>query len=231
TNWMLEIVPLVLSGGDPSLVNSVATWDRSPTVGCVQNPTKDMENLPTPRIFTTHYLYNVLPKSFYQVKPKVIYVMRNPKDVLISAYYYYESVDYHANPGPLKEFWHKFLEGEVPYCSWFDHMKGWLNMEDKSHILYVAYEEMIQDLPQVVRRIAEFLEKPLEKEQIDRIADRCLFKNMKNNKLPSTFDHSKFFRKGIAGDWKNHLSEEDAQYFDSVYKEKMKDIDFKFIWG
>uniref|UniRef100_A0AAV2LC56 Sulfotransferase n=1 Tax=Knipowitschia caucasica TaxID=637954 RepID=A0AAV2LC56_KNICA len=34
----------------------------------------------------------------------------------------------------------------------------------------------------------------------------------------------------ITGDWRNHLSEEQAQHFDSVYEEKMKDVDFKFNW-
>ncbi|XP_055082668.1 sulfotransferase 2B1-like isoform X1 [Periophthalmus magnuspinnatus] len=234
TNWALEIAPLVLSGGDPSVVNSVATWERTIRIGNEKALSMDLENLPSPRIFGTHFHYHAMPKSFYQVKPKVINVLRNPKDILVSAFHYYGNVEYHANPGTLTEFLNKFLEGNVPFGSWFDHVKGWLNPEDKSHILYLSFEEMLQaqDLRQEVRRTAEFLEKPLEEEVIDRITDRCLFKNMKkhNNKAPSDLDHSKFFRKGIAGDWKNHLSEEDAQHFDCVYKDKMKDVDFKFAW-
>lgn len=31
----------------------------------------------------------------------------------------------------------------VMFGSWFDHVKGWLNAEDKGHIMYIAYEEMI----------------------------------------------------------------------------------------
>lgn len=29
------------------------------------------------------------------------------------------------------------------FGSWFDHVKGWLNAEDKENIMYIAYEEMI----------------------------------------------------------------------------------------
>ncbi|XP_055021082.1 sulfotransferase 2B1-like [Boleophthalmus pectinirostris] len=232
TNWAMEMVPLVLSGGDSSLVDSVAAWERSAGIGHVYALGRDLENKPSPRFFATHYHYHALPKSFYQVKPKVINVMRNPKDVLISAFHFYNSVEFHSNPGTLTEFFHNFLQGNVAFNSWFEHVKGWLNAEDKSHILYLTFEEMLQDLPQVVRRTAEFLEKPLDEEQVDRIADRCLFKNMKkhNHKVTAGLDHSKFYRKGIAGDWKNHLSEEEVQHFDSVYKEKMKDVDFKFPW-
>ncbi|KAK7893381.1 hypothetical protein WMY93_022533 [Mugilogobius chulae] len=132
----------------------------------------------------------------------------------------------------MNEYLHQFLQGEVGFSSWFDHVKSWLNVEDKSRILYLTYEDMLQDLPQAVRRTAEFLDKPLEDEAIDRITDRCSFKNMKkhNTYKDKAFDHALFYRKGIAGDWKNHLSEEEAQLFDAVFKEKMKDVKFKFTW-
>ena len=29
------------------------------------------------------------------------------------------------------------------FGSWFDHVKGWLNAEDKHHIMYISYEELI----------------------------------------------------------------------------------------
>ncbi len=29
------------------------------------------------------------------------------------------------------------------FGSWFDHVKGWINAEEKESILYIFYEEMI----------------------------------------------------------------------------------------
>lgn len=36
-----------------------------------------------------------------------------------------------------------FLSILVIFGSWFDHVKGWLNAEEKERIIYVCYEEMI----------------------------------------------------------------------------------------
>ncbi|MED6262929.1 hypothetical protein ATANTOWER_029880 [Ataeniobius toweri] len=38
------------------------------------------------------------------------------------------------------------------------------------------------------------------------------------------------FISGVAGDWKNHLTPEEAEHFDAVFKEKMKDVKYKFAW-
>ena len=38
------------------------------------------------------------------------------------------------------------------------------------------------------------------------------------------------FFPGTAGDWKNTLTATESDHFDTVYKEKMKDVKFKFFW-
>uniref|UniRef100_A0A3P9PZJ2 Sulfotransferase n=1 Tax=Poecilia reticulata TaxID=8081 RepID=A0A3P9PZJ2_POERE len=127
----------------------------------------------------------------------------------------------------------------VIFGSWFDHVKGWLNAKEELQIMYISYEDMIKDLNDSVSRIAQFLGKPLEPDVLKKIADKCLFKNMKNNPMsnysvvPQEFmdqTKSQFLRKGVAGDWRNLLTPEEAQHFDAVFKEKMKDVNFKFNW-
>ncbi|KAM4623711.1 sulfotransferase 2B1-like [Polymixia lowei] len=238
TTWLQEIIPLIQSGGHPSSVETVPNWDRVPWLEEHRARILNLEQRPSPRMFATHYHYNMMPPSF-KVKPKVIYVMRNPRDVFTSSFHYYGMASYLVKPGTQNEFLHKFLDGKVMFGSWFDHIKGWLNAEDKERIMYISYEEMIMDLKESVSRIAQFMEKSLNSEMIEKIADRCVFKNMKQNKMsnyslvPSEFmDQSKseFLRKGIAGDWKNQLTVAEAEYFDAVYKDKMKDVKYKFAW-
>ncbi|CAJ1080424.1 sulfotransferase 2B1-like [Xyrichtys novacula] len=239
TTWMQEIVPLIMSGGDPASVETLPNWDRVPWLEENRAYTLNLDQRPSPRTFSTHYKYDMLPRSFFETKPKVIYVMRNPKDVFTSAFHYFGTTSFLVKPGPQSEFLHKFLDGQVMFGSWFDHVKSWLNAEEKDRIMYISYEELFMDLKDSVARIAKFLEKPLEAEAVEKIADRCLFKNMKQNNMsnyslvPAEYmdqTKSEFLRKGIAGDWKNQLTEAEAERFDAVYKEKMKDVTYKFVW-
>ncbi|XP_078019640.1 sulfotransferase 2B1-like isoform X1 [Epinephelus lanceolatus] len=239
TTWMQEIVPLIVSGGDPAFVETLPNYDRVPWLEHYRNSSLNLQEKPSPRMFTTHVQYNMMPPSFFEVKPKVINVMRNPKDAFTSLFYYSEMASYWVNPGSQSNFLHKFLDGKVAYGSWFDHVKSWLNAEDKEHIMYISYEKMIMDLKDSVARIAQFLQKSLDAEVIEKIADRCLFKNMKKNNMSNyksvpreQMDQTKseFLRKGIVGDWKNQLTVAEAEYFDAVYKDKMKDVQYKFAW-
>ncbi|XP_041819067.1 sulfotransferase 2B1-like [Chelmon rostratus] len=239
TTWMQEIVPLIMSGGDPASVETLPNWQRVPWLELDLSSTLNLEQRPSPRMLATHCTYNIMPPSFFKAKPKVIYVTRNPKDVFTSSFHYYGMASYLVNPGPQREFLHKFLEGKVNFGSWFDHVKSWLNAEDKERIMYISYEEMIMDLKDSVSRIAQFLEKTLDAEVMEKIAELCLFKNMKLNKMsnyskipPEIMDQTKseFLRKGVAGDWKNQLTVAEAECFDAVYKDKMKDVKYKFVW-
>uniref|UniRef100_A0A8C4PHR8 Sulfotransferase n=1 Tax=Equus asinus TaxID=9793 RepID=A0A8C4PHR8_EQUAS len=82
TNWLIEIVCLVYSKGDPKWIQSVPIWDRSPWVEAEYgyNSLKDKEG---PRLITSHLPIQLIPKSLFNSKAKVIYLIRNPRDVLI----------------------------------------------------------------------------------------------------------------------------------------------------
>ncbi|XP_061665752.1 sulfotransferase 2B1-like [Syngnathoides biaculeatus] len=237
TTWMQEIVPLIVSGGEPASVESLHNWDRVPWLEVARTCSLNLDSRPSPRMFTTHFLPHMMPPSFFQVKPKVIYVIRNPKDVFVSSFHYCAMASFLADPGPQNEFLQKFLKGEVMFGSWFNHVKAWLNYKER--IFYICYEEMIKDLEGSVSRIALFLEKTLDNDVIGAIAERCMFKNMKKNNMSNysavpndIMDTSKseFLRKGIVGDWKNLLTVAEVENFDTVYAENMKDVDYKFAW-
>ncbi|KAM6896854.1 sulfotransferase 2B1-like [Xenentodon cancila] len=239
TTWIQEIIPLIMSGGDPASVETLPNWDRVPwleeTRACILN----LEERPSPRMFTTHFHHHMMPPSFSDVKPKVVYVMRNPKDVFTSSFHYFRMASFLVSPGPQSEFLDKFLSGKAIFGSWFDHVKGWLNAGDKQRIMYICYEELVTDLDDSVTRIAHFLGKSLDADVVKKIVERCLFKNMKKNNMSNysvvpqqIMDRTKseFLRKGIAGDWKNQLTAAEAARFDSVYKDKMRDVKYTFAW-
>ncbi|XP_077101935.1 sulfotransferase 2B1-like [Siphateles boraxobius] len=239
TTWMQEVVPLIVSEGDLTPVLTVPNWDRVPWLEEHRAMQLSLHQRPSPRIFATHFHHTMMNESYFKIKPRVLYVMRNPKDVFTSSYHYYGMASYLVNPGTQDEFMEKFLDGDIMFGSWFDHVKGWLNAEDHESILYIFYEEMITDLKGSVEKIAQFLGKSLSPDVTEKIAEHCVFKNMKQNKMsnfslvPEEFMNQKkseFLRKGIAGDWKNLFNEAQEQRFDAVYKDKMKDVNFKFPW-
>ncbi|XP_052468243.1 sulfotransferase 2B1-like [Carassius gibelio] len=239
TTWLQEVVPLILSEGDLTPVLTVPNWDRVPWLEEHRAILLNLEQRASPRVFATHFHHHMMNQSYFKMKPRVLYVLRNPKDVFTSSYHYYGMASYLVNPGTQDEFMEKFLDGNVMFGSWFDHAKAWINAEEQESILYIFYEEMILDLKGSVEKIAKFLGKSLSPEMMENITKHCVFKNMKQNKMsnlslvPEEYmdqKKSEFLRKGIAGDWKNLFTEDQEQRFDAAYKEKMKDVTFKFMW-
>lgn len=68
---MQEIVPLIMSGGDSASVETLPNWARVPWLEVGQSHTYKHEERPSPRMFATHFHYNMMPPSFFEVKPKV----------------------------------------------------------------------------------------------------------------------------------------------------------------
>uniref|UniRef100_M3XGW3 Sulfotransferase n=2 Tax=Latimeria chalumnae TaxID=7897 RepID=M3XGW3_LATCH len=171
-------------------------------------------------------------------KPKVIYVARNPKDLLVSYYHFHSFCRVLEIPQSFDEFLDKFLSGAVYCSSWFDHIKEWYSHKDEFDFLYITYEEMIKDLRASVIKISNFVGKKLDDETLGIIVDQCTFKNMKSNSaanyemITNCLDHNKgvFLRKGTIGDWKNNFTVAQNEKFNKVFQEKMKDFPLPCTW-
>ncbi|KAH0631350.1 hypothetical protein JD844_005642 [Phrynosoma platyrhinos] len=170
--------------------------------------------------------------------------MRNPKDVLISLYYYCYIFNGYKDPESMEAFLEEFLCGNgmerVPFGSWFEHVKGWMEMKGKPNFFFITYEELQKDLRGSVERIIQFLGKELSSQQIDSVIENASFQKMKDNSMSNLswvpepiFNHEKgnFLRKGISGDWKKHLTVAQSECFDHIYQEKMQGVNVTFPWN
>ncbi|XP_066484552.1 sulfotransferase 2B1-like [Tiliqua scincoides] len=238
TVWMLEILSLIRSNGDPTWCQTVLNWERAPWYETVVGYRKCLKNK-SPRLISSHLPVQLFAKNFFNSKAKVIYTVRNPKDVLVSLYYFALMFHPYRDPGTFDQFLEGFLKGEVPFGSWFDHVKGWMSLKDKQNFFFITYEELQEDLRGSIVRICDFLGKDLDDAAIDSVVANASFETMKNNKMsnfslsPRFFMNQKksaFLRKGISGDWRNHLTVEQSERFDQIYQERLRDFDITFPW-
>ncbi|KAJ7377862.1 hypothetical protein OS493_025756 [Desmophyllum pertusum] len=125
-----------------------------------------------------------------------------------------------------------FVEGKGAFGLWSDHVLPWWEHKDEAHILFLKYEDLKKDLCSNVRRISEFLEKPLSDEMIAKISHQCTFAEMKKNsdsfKISVYATKPSLLRKGEVGGWKSHFSEELNRAFDEQFMEKLKDTGLNF---
>uniref|UniRef100_A0A2K6PVG7 Sulfotransferase n=1 Tax=Rhinopithecus roxellana TaxID=61622 RepID=A0A2K6PVG7_RHIRO len=231
TNWLIEILCLIHSKGDPKWIQSVPIWERSPWVE-TEIGYESLSKEEGPRLFSSHLPIQLFPKSFFSSKAKVIYLMRNPRDVFVSGYFFWNSVKFVKKPKSWEQYFEWFSQGNVIYGSWFDHIHGWMPMREKKNFLLLSYEELKQDTRRTVEEICQFLGKTLEPEEMNLILKNSSFQSMKGNKMSNysllgadfVVDKAQLLRKGASGDWKNHLTVAQAEAFDKLFQEKMTDL-------
>ncbi|XP_072471973.1 sulfotransferase 2A1-like [Notamacropus eugenii] len=231
THWMIEILSLIYSKGDPTWVKSVPFWKRSPWI---EGHTEVVKNKADPRLLTSHLPICLFPKSYFSSKAKIIYVARNPRDVLISAYYFGNQISQFQPCLDFEHFFESFVQGNVVFGSWFDHVRGWLSMKNSEKFLLLTYEELHQDLKTSVDKICQFLGMELSEEEISSVIQNASFQAMKNHILENNeaipIENVEPFkimimRKGICGDWKNYFTVTQMETFNQLYQEKMKGLD------
>jgi hypothetical protein len=116
------------------------------------------DQLGSPRFFKTHAWERDCPKF-----PKTIVVIRKPEDVLVSFFEFFE--DWFFVPGTIelnvfaREFW---LARGVPLskmqnASYFVHLISWYQRRHDPDVLFVCFEDLLDDLEGQVRRIARFV--------------------------------------------------------------------------
>ena len=80
--------------------------------------------------------------------------------------------------------------------------------------------------------IADFLKKPLTDELIDRIAQQCTLKGMRENENSFTLSNeeqsSPLLRKGVVGGWKSYFTPELNERFEKEVLAKLKGTGLKF---
>ncbi|XP_036162948.1 sulfotransferase 2B1 isoform X1 [Myotis myotis] len=113
TNWMIEILSLIVKDGDPSWIRSVPIWKRAPWCETIMGAFS-LSDQSSPRLMSSHLPIQLFTKAFFNSKAKVIYMGRNPRDVAVSLYHYSKIAGQLKDPGTPDQFLQNFLKGEGP---------------------------------------------------------------------------------------------------------------------
>lgn len=242
TTWMSEIVDLVLNDGDIEKSRRDAIFRKVPMLefrvpGEVPPGSEILETVPSPRVIKTHLPVRLFPKSLWDKDVKIIYVARNPKDVAVSFFHFDKMNQLHPDPGTWEEYVERFIQGNVGFGSWGAHVRDWWNLREQKNMLYVFYEDMLEDPRREIQKVVKFLGKDFSEEVVNRICQHTSFKAMKENPLTNytalsstIMDQSisPFMRKGICGDWKNHFTVAQSEKLDEYYRSEMSGTELTF---
>nr|GMD75411.1 cytosolic sulfotransferase 12-like [Ipomoea batatas] len=197
------------------------------------------------RLLSTHLPQNLLPKSVWESKCKMVYLCRNQKDTLVSFWHFINKLRGELGGRgdlPFTEAFDRYCRGESYYGPFWDHILGYWkeSLENPRKVLFLKYEEIKEEPDVHLKRIAAFLDCPFSEEEeecgvVDGILRLCSFENLSNlevnktgkNGLKQAAGNNLFFRKGKVGDWKNHMSDEMGSRLDQIVDEKFKGTGLK----
>ncbi|XP_053878756.1 sulfotransferase 6B1-like isoform X2 [Malaclemys terrapin pileata] len=206
---------------------------------------KRMKELPFRRIIITHLSPQVLPKSIFKSKAKILLLVRNLKDTAVSYFHFYNNIPTLPSFGSWDEYFTAFMHGKLCWGSYFDYLVEWNKHMDDENVMAITYEElkevhycqialeqlflltivsvkMHRHLNQTLglKKIADFFGFSLSEEEIQTVAEKSSFKAMKEKSSKTHGALGKiFFRKGIIGDWKDHFSEAQNKEMDIKFEE------------
>jgi len=167
------------------------------------------------------------------VTSRVIYLIRNPLDVAVSMAYHSateidRAVEFICNENATFCSSNKLLTIQLQQklLSWNNHVKSWIN-DKRFSILIVRYEDLLADTYKVFERIINFLGYTVDKMQLRDAVNSSKFDKISKKENETGFNEKSlyarsFFRKGINGDWVNHLAGYHVERIKTVNKEMMQ---------
>lgn len=194
---------------------------------------KFIDRMTDPRFYKTHVKPSLLPDQILtgQVKPKMIYVHRDVKDACLSSYHYLKNV-VKLYDGPLENYYKHYILKDDLLGNFWDSVLYFWKRRHEENVLFITYEEMKNDLLEVVRRVATFLDKKLTGKQEIELSKWLEFKNCQNNPALNHNDiykQSGFIRLGKIGQYTKEMSPEIIEKLDSWSKQCVEGSDYDYL--
>ncbi|KAJ1258532.1 hypothetical protein BS78_10G082600 [Paspalum vaginatum] len=199
----------------------------------------DADELHAPPVLlaATHLPYSMLPERITGEgsRSRIVYICRNPKDVLVSGWIFTRKAQEAGGEGKesssytLQEAFDLFCEGRcVNGPHWQHALEYWAeSLERPGKVLFLRYEEMVREPASNLRKLAAFMGCAFSREEedagvVDAIVELCSLPKLKamgvnrNGINYLSVKNELYFRKGVTGDWTNHLTPEMITRLDEI---------------
>lgn len=226
TTWVAQIVHGLRSDGDMSFSNlgEVFPWlEMGHYFGHDLNNTRRF----SPGLFKSHMELSALPGG-----AKVINIVRNPADTLMSYYNFWSGTSIDPEKiSPEMMARQLFLQdrqnqpANMFRLNYFQHIVDFHITDYDGQVLYIAYEDMKLNLPAAVRRISRFMGLDISKTFERKITQQSTFEFMSrhkekyNEKVPGGL--MEMVVSGRVGDGNASLSDELLETLDTAWQESV----------
>jgi O-antigen/teichoic acid export membrane protein len=174
------------------------------------------------RIIKTH-------EAFRREYGRAIYLVRDPRDVLLSEYAFQRALGLTAVE--MDDYIGDFIIRQVnANGSWRDHARSWLDASEQNpDIRIFRFEDLRRDTAGTLREMLSFLEVPTDHNRILSAIRNNGVKEMRAKELDTpqkTSRDGRFVREGAAGGWRKNLTPEQAQRIGLAMQSEMQRLGY-----
>ena len=192
-----------------------------------------------PRVLKSHECFD--PRY-----PRVIYIVRDPRDVAVSFYFYNIKVGVISEGYSIEDFVRRFLAPNVVgYADrvgcWQDHVLSWIRLrQGKSGFALIRYEDLLADPVKELTELAQFLGIDPTRERIERAVRLSSASHMQSLEKEQSQDWAatkgtrqdiSFVREAKAGGWRKTLTPTAVKAIEGAWGETMKELGYELITG
>lgn len=169
-----------------------------------------LRELPRPRILKSHEVFDPRYK-------RVIYIVRDPRDVAVSQYHWEMKQKSVKDEYPIEQFVPRWIEGIywARLANWGDHVTSWLSTrQGHDSFVILRYEDLIAGAQKELIKVANLLGIEPEKERLARAVDLSSADRMRQLESTQgdkwvqtryTRQDKAFVRKADSGGWRSVL--------------------------